>query len=64
VSHSLNFDVGYLPITTNVMLRAAEFWAHARNMGNQLLRTRLWMRTDSGRVCGAGTRRAERAGVN
>lgn len=25
--------LGYLPITTNVMLQAAEFWARARNMG-------------------------------
>ena len=25
--------LGYLPITTNVMLRAAEFWAQARNIG-------------------------------
>jgi predicted nucleic acid-binding protein len=25
--------LGYLPITTNVMLRAAELWAQARNMG-------------------------------
>ena len=29
----LKSALGYLPITTNVMLRAAELWAQARNMG-------------------------------
>lgn len=29
----LKSALGYLSITTNVMLRAAEFWAQARNMG-------------------------------
>jgi predicted nucleic acid-binding protein len=27
--------LGYLPITTKAMLKAAEFWASARNMGRQ-----------------------------
>jgi predicted nucleic acid-binding protein len=31
--NGLKSALGYLPITTNVMLRAAELWAQARNMG-------------------------------
>ena len=31
--NALKSALGYLPITTNVMLRAAELWAQARNMG-------------------------------
>lgn len=31
--NGLKSALGYLPITTNVMLRAAAFWAQARNMG-------------------------------
>lgn len=31
--NGLKSVLGYLPITTRVMLRAAELWAQARNMG-------------------------------
>jgi len=31
--NGLKSALGYLPITTQVMLRAAELWAQARNMG-------------------------------
>lgn len=31
----LKVRIGYLPITTEAMLRAAEFWAQARQMGYQ-----------------------------
>ena len=31
--NALKSALGYLPITTQVMLRAAELWAQARNMG-------------------------------
>jgi|SRR5215813_8021349 len=31
----LNATLGYLPITTPVMRKAAELWAQARNMGRQ-----------------------------
>jgi predicted nucleic acid-binding protein len=36
----LRFD--YLPITTAVMLRAAEFWAQARNMGKPTAGNQRW----------------------
>jgi hypothetical protein len=33
--NALKGMLGYTPITTSVMLRAAEFWATARNVGRQ-----------------------------
>ncbi|MDM8522523.1 hypothetical protein QUF80_04055 [Desulfococcaceae bacterium HSG8] len=31
--NALRLLIGYIPITTDVMLKAAEFWAQARNQG-------------------------------
>lgn len=37
--------IAYAPITTPVMLKAAEFWAAARKMAARRRTTPLWMRT-------------------